>query len=326
MLGCVPPPPEPPSPPLALAAWEQVSLAGGTPAAPAVVAAADGAFVLAWESRDGPACELLVARRAAGGAWGSPVRLDDDPAASPLEPRLAAGPDGRVVAAWQVADDGVRVRESPDGGRTWRPSRPAADGGPATLPAVLVDSRGRTVVAWEDRRDGDRDIRVRILGDGEPRASVRAGTDRAGAASSFHPGLAAPAPDILLVLWWDDRSGLSDLYVRRSTDGGAGWDGPEVRLDPGPPGASASHAARFAEVGTEAVVVAWEEVGPTGGTRVLQRRSADLGATWHAAEASAAGLPDPAEARAVSAAGDTLLVRVRPGPDGPELESLLRRR
>ncbi len=329
MLGCAPPPPEPPSPPLALATWERVPLGGGTPAAPALVAAADGAFLLAWESRDDAGCELRIARRAADGRWSEPARLDDDPASSPLEPQLAAGPAGRVVAAWQSGDDGVRIRISPDGGATWRPSVAAADGGPASLPAVAVDSRGRAVVAWEDRRDGDRDVRVRIVGDdhGAPGAgaSLRADSDRAGAASSFHPRLAVPAPDVLLVLWWDDRSGLSDLFVRRSTDGGAAWDGPELRLDPGPPGASASHAARFVEAGPNAVEVAWEEIDRAEDARVYRRRSADHGATWEAAQESAAGLPDPAEVRAVSAAGDTLLVRVRPGPDGPELAALLRR-
>lgn len=328
MLGCAPPPPPepPPSPPLALVAWERVPDAGGTPAAPALVAAADGAFLVAWESREGPACELRVARRSAGGVWSGAVRLDDDPASSPLEPQLAAGPDGRVVAAWQSGVDGIRTRTSPDGGATWRPSVPAADGGPATLPALVVDGRGRAVVAWEDRRDGDRDVRVRVLGDGAPGPSIRADSDRAGAANSYHPRLAVPAPDVLLVLWWDDRAGLSDLFVRRSTRGVAAWDGPERRLDPGPPGASASHAARFAEVGPKTVVVEWEEIDRAEEARVLRCRSTDLGATWESPEESAAGLPDPTEVRAVSAAGDTLVVRVRPGPEGPELAALFRAR
>ena len=155
--------------------------------------------------------------------------------------------------------------------------------------------------------------------------SRRADSDAPGDASSFHPQWLAPGNDVALVLWWDDRSGLTDLYVRRSTDGGASWAGPEVRLDPGAPGATVSHAAAWgsAEPGGR-VQVTWEEVEPTGGPRRLLRESADLGASWSPVVEASRGSIDPAVVRAVSAAGDTLIVRAQPSPEGNELRALLR--
>jgi hypothetical protein len=196
-----------------------------------------------------------------------------------------------------------------------------------------MDPEGRLLAAWEDGRDGDRDVRVSRSLDGGVtwEASRRADSDPPGAASSFHPQWCGAGHDVLLLLWWDDRNGLSDLYVRRSTDGGATWAGPEVRLDGGLPGASASHAGRWegpgpGMVGKEPrVAVTWEEQDPARGMQEFLRESPDGGVSWLPAVAMPRPNPDPAAVRVLSAEGDTLIVRPRPSSDGDELRATLRR-
>ena len=343
MLGSAPAPPEPPSPPLGLLTWER--LGASAAAAPVLVAPSGGGFVLAWESRADGDLAIRVSRREPGsaGAWSAPTRLDAESTPSApavcLEPRLAAGPAGLLVAAWQEGGDGtagIRARASRDAGRTWSPgAEVVSDGpGPATMPALAADSTGRVFVAWEDGRDGDRDVRVSRSLDGgltwEP--SRRADSDAPGTANSFHPQWLAPGRDAALVLWWDDRDGLSDLYVRRSTDGGATWAGPEVRLDPGDPGAAASHEARWetsepvapGDAG-RALRVTWEELDPRRGAQRFQRESTDGGVTWLPAVVLPPANLGTSITRAVSADGDTLVVRAQPAEDGNELRATLRR-
>jgi len=199
------------------------------------------------------------------------------------------------------------------------------------MPSLAADPAGDVFAAWEDGRDGDRDIRVSRSIDGgltwEP--SRRADSDAAGMASSFHPQWRSPANDVALVLWWDDRDGLSDLYVRRSTDGGVTWAGPEVRLDEGPPGATVSHEARWEPDAAGAKVrhlrVSWEEADPRREPQRFRRESTDGGATWLPAVPVPPGGPDASALRGVSAGRDTLLVQVQPGADGNELRAMLRR-
>lgn len=333
MLGCLPAPPDlPPSPTQAPVVWEQP--APGVAAVPAVLATPDGAFVLAWEGHEGERRVVRAARREPSGEWGTAVRLDADADGEGREPRLAGGAEGRVLAAWQGVHAGspiVLAAVSADAGRTWLPDRPVSDrAGAATLPAVAVDPDGRMFVAWEDRTDGERDLRLLRSTDSgaswEP--SIRVDSDAAGRASSFHPALATPGSGVVLVLWWDDRNGLSDLFVRRSSDAGVTWAGPEVRLDDGPAGATVSHAARWSPAPvSDTVTVRWEEVDAAGIARLRERASPDRGATWgvvRSAEGGEPSAPGGDTVWAVSAAGDTLIVRLQPGAAGPELRATIR--
>lgn len=68
-----------------------------------VALAADGSLYVAWESHDGSDVAVMVAHRDASGRWlasgRDPVRLSSSSARA-IEPVLALGDDGHVVAAW----------------------------------------------------------------------------------------------------------------------------------------------------------------------------------------------------------------------------------
>jgi hypothetical protein len=282
-------------------------------AAPVFALAEDGAVLVAWEARrGGPPC-VRFNRREPGpaGAWGAPRRLAGGTAggATALEPRLVVGPGGSVVVAWLDRRAGaydVLVAHSGDGGRTWpadgvRIESDAPGASVSATPALAADGTGRVYCAWEDVRSGDRDIYLTRSTDGGVtwEADRRVDSDAPGAAPSFHPLLAAWDDGTVVLGWWDGRAGLDDVYLRRSTDGAVTWDGPERRLDPGAPGAVASHDARFAVRG-DSLAVTWTE-GLGAGERVLRRVSPDRGATW--------ATPVPAE-------GPAPLAGCVTGPDG----------
>ncbi|MFN8178202.1 MAG: sialidase family protein [bacterium] len=307
----------------ASSAYERPAAAlAGTSAAPVLAVTADGAFLLAWEQRADGESDIVFRRREPGTrGWVEPARrLDTDApgAARSIEPRIAAGPGGLVLVAWQDARTGtdqIRLNRSTDGGRSWwkddvAPGAPreAADSarvGPATLPFVAVDGTGRAYLAWEDRRDGWRDVYLaRSLDAGATwQTPVRADSDPPGRGISYHPQILAWDDGTMLVCWWDERDGRADVYVRRSTDAGASWTGPEVRIDPGEAGRTASHEVRLERHG-DSVAISWQEGFDPASPSYLVRTSPDRGATWDDVRPLAARAP--AAARATAANGESL--------------------
>ncbi|NNE44107.1 MAG: exo-alpha-sialidase, partial [Gemmatimonadetes bacterium] len=232
--------------------WSLLLLWGSHPEAGAIVenpdpreAAASAPF-LAVDARGNPGVvwesgaaerRIRFARRDEDG-WQPPTTLSRRPA---LEPRVCTGA-GQWHVAWQVtgAGSGARAARSTDGGRTW--SAPASlspgsgGGGTVSQVALSADGRGRVYAAWEEHGPGaERDVYVAASRDSGSTwlPPVRVDSDPPGSASSFHPGLFAGDDGRLIVVWWDLRNGLADLYVRRSETGAKGWAGPEARLDPG---------------------------------------------------------------------------------------------
>jgi hypothetical protein len=299
----------------------------GRPSAPVLLRARDGGYLAAWESVEaGGRHDVLFSRRSPGerGEWSAPpVRLDTDApgAARSLEPRLARGTAGLVVAAWQDARSGcddVHVNRSTDGGRTWlaRDVRVESDlPGAAASSMISLASDGALgfYLAWEDQRSGDRDIYfTRSLDGGATWETDRRvdSDDRGGA--SFHPQIACWPDGALAVVWWDERDGLGDVYVRRSTDAGASWDGAETRLDEGEVGACASHDVRLA-VEEDSLFVRWRE-GLGEVTVDVERVSADRGGTFAPPSRPARAMLPAGAVR--EADGGVATLDVRPGGDG----------
>jgi hypothetical protein len=263
----------------------------GTAGAPALAVAPDGAALLLWESRVGGESDILFSRRESGpdGRWlAEPIRLDTDPPGTSrsIEPRLATGPEGRIYAAWQDGRNGkddILFSSSIDGGLGWskeiRLGATAAGVSSASMAALAAGAGGHVFVTWEDTRDGERDVYLaRSLDFGSTWDERRINSGEQGASASYHPQIVAADDGTLLVVWWDERHGLSDLYVRWSGDFGATWN-PEVRLDSGEPGAVPSRDARVALSG-DRVVIAWQEAPDDPFATLVSRTSEDRGASW----------------------------------------------
>jgi len=130
-----------------------LTTAGGQ-ARPSVAMAADGSFVVAWDSGvgDGDA-EGVFARRFApdGTTRGGEFRGNTTPTGAQVRPSIGMAPDGRFVVTWTSAPqdgngDGVYAQ------------RYAADGttGSQSESVAAMASDGRFVVAWQSlAQDGN---------------------------------------------------------------------------------------------------------------------------------------------------------------------------
>src|SRR5262249_19989524 len=137
--------------------------------------------------------------------------------------------------------------------------------------SVAADGAGRVHVVWYDNRDGQSQIYYKRSTDGgltwapDLRLSPNA-------AKQEHPAIAVSRNNIYIV-WHDTRDGGFNIYLKRSTDGGANWE-PDLRLSGG---ASAAHASIAASGSSVSVV--WGD-NRDGQAEIYTRSSADGGLSW----------------------------------------------
>jgi hypothetical protein len=253
----------------------------------------DGAAIyVAWiEIREGKQYVLFNRSLDDGATWlPTELRVSDDLNARPHSPRIAC--DGASVhVAWiepSAAGTAAHVRfdRSLNAGVTWLASDLVLDvpgGATITSPASLACDGANVHVAWCDGRFGLGDVfftRSTDAGATWLQANRRLDTDAPGQRRSQAPALAVEGPDVYVV-WADDRTGLgrNDIYLNRSSDGGATWLAADVRISTGLEGAHARSDPRIACSGGN-VYAAWSDARFSAWNEVFFNCSSDRGATW----------------------------------------------
>ena len=163
----------------------------------------------------------------------------------------------------------------------WTSKRLTNNSGHSYFPAIAA--RGANVyVAWYDDTPGNEEIYFRRSVDGGASwQSAERITNNEG--ESFEPAIAASDLNVFLV-WWDRSPGNSEIFFRKSEDGGATWK-PAKRItynvgESENPAIAVNHAN---------VYVIWCDKTP-GNYEIYFRKSADGGSTWQAARRLTSGI------------------------------------
>lgn len=252
------------------AAWRQTPLplpeGMDRPFAPDVAFAPDGTLYVTYVNLVGNGNvpdNLWIARSSDGGrSLSPPVRVAGRLS---FQGRVVVGHDGTVHVTWLQANEvglfrlvgspnPIVASRSTDGARSFSAPVPVSDPGRERVGAAtpVVDSRGQLVVLYQDFKGDRRDFEF-LEGPAwpEPVALVVSRSDDGGI--SFSPGLelesevvltrrflvflpefpslAAGADGALYVAWSDGRNDDSDVFLRRSGDGGRTWDPPALVND-----------------------------------------------------------------------------------------------
>ena len=157
----------------------------------------------------------------------------------------------------------------------WSPAKRLTwTSGTSVLPAIAVDSNNTIHIVWDDNTPGNDEIYYKkSMDQGETWSAAKRLTWTPG--KSSWPDISIDSNDNIHVVWDDGTPGYSEIYYKKSTDGGETWtadrrltwtpdwsDNPDLAID-----------------STDALHVFWEDYTP-GFSEIYYRRTADAGATW----------------------------------------------
>ena len=151
-------------------------------------------------------------------------------------PAIAIGPDSKIHLVWADTSSGdwnVRYSYSTDGSATFHQPVPVgaqAGGAMREHPALAVDPHGRIHIAWEEGRDGSRDITYAYSDNGETFSPPMRVSDDATQADQARPALAVGRDGTVYLAWQDNRNGDWDVYSARLANGSDTF-GPNQRVN-----------------------------------------------------------------------------------------------
>ena len=169
--------------------------------------------------------------------------VNSGPDANRVKPSLAVGSDGTVYAAWGDWRNGnwdVYFTKSTDYGDSWVTPDVQVNSGPGnqSYPSIVVDSSGNLYAVWEDDRNGDWDIYFANSSDGglswsNPNIRVSIDTVSLGTfnRSQRFPKIEVDTIGTIYVVWQDDRWTDDDIFFAKSTDSGATFTNPNIRVN-----------------------------------------------------------------------------------------------
>jgi len=182
--------------------------------------------IIAWEDRRGADFDLYAQRL---GRTGSSTWTPNGVAlctATGNQEQIALASDGSngVIAAWsdgRSGSPGIYARRINSVGVPLWTLDGVALGSNSSHPAVLGESVGGAVVAWEDYRTGDGDIYAQRVSDtGTPVWSPGGSAICAAPGWQQQPRIATDGTDGYLFGWNDQRSGQNNIWSQRANSSG----------------------------------------------------------------------------------------------------------
>ena len=239
------------------------------------IAASGNIVHVVWHSiRDGNP-EIYYKRSQDGGlSWGADIRLTNNSYDS-NEPSIAVS--GSVVhVIWNDTRDGnyeTYYKRSQDGGLSWGADTRLSDFPSKSHTASIAVSGSVVHVVWEDERHPHHKIYYKRSQDG----GISWGADTLlttnNISDSWHPSVSVSGA-FVNVVWIDSRDGPTEIYYKRSQDGGTSW-GTDTRL-------TNIHWNKYnpkISVTGAFVHVVWRDTRD-GNNEIYYKRSQDGGTSW----------------------------------------------
>lgn len=238
--------------------------------------------------------DVRIQRSSDGGAnWlASDVNVRDATAGSEAATLRIECCGSNVYLVWtdtrnHTINSDIYFTASKDDGATWltnnlRLNTDTAGTAAAQLP--MLSCQGNDVYAvWSDGRNGKIDVyyqRSTNNGTSWLSTDLRINTDTAGGSYSINPFICCEGGHVYIT-WADDRnsSGNHDTYFRRSTNSGASFISPDVRISTDTAG-SAQNSVPWMSCSAGSVFVTWVDDRNWAGGDIYYTCSDDAGANW----------------------------------------------
>ncbi|HJX39232.1 MAG TPA: SdrD B-like domain-containing protein [Anaerolineae bacterium] len=207
---------------------------------PDIAVDSNGNAYAVWEvSYDGNP-GIYFSYRPAGGAWGSSIKVNQEPGGATSSPSIAVDPDGNAYALWsegRATLPDVYFSYRPAGG-TWGASVRVNDdtGGARQIwPDIAIDAEGNAYAVWDDWRSGLTQLyfAYRPAG-GAWGPNVRVNDDGT-AYTILYPSVSVSPGGDAYAVWMDLRNGNGnhDIYFSYRPPGGSWGANGRVNDDTG---------------------------------------------------------------------------------------------
>jgi hypothetical protein len=194
----------------------------------------DNAYAV-WEDYRNGQSDIYFSYRPSGGTWGPNIRVNDDAGpADHITPAIAVDPKGNAYAVWSDSRNGDKFRRNiycsfrPAGPTTTWTANQKINDDPGTnfhdAPAIAVSSTGAAFVAWEDYRNGNRDIYFSCRSGDYWSKNERVNQD-IGASDQRTPRIGVDSQGNAHAVWVDSRDKTPFIHVAyRPWNGSWGMD------------------------------------------------------------------------------------------------------
>jgi len=211
--------------------------------------------------------------------WGTTKRLTWTSGDS-QDPAIAIDSNTNLHVVWcdyTAGNSEIYYKRSTDGGLTWSGSKRLTwNSGNSVYPAIAIDSNNNLHVVWHDSTPGNDEIYYKRSTDGGLSwGAAKRLTWNSG--NSGYPAIAIDSNNNLHVVWEDSTPGNSEIYYKRSTDGGSTWSATKRITWT----SSGSYDPAIAIDSNTNLHVVWYDWTP-GNYEIYYKRSTDGGSTWGA--------------------------------------------
>jgi hypothetical protein len=202
----------------------------GFPYYPALAIDASGRVHVVWQDSTAGGYEIFYKKSEDGGSnWSASKRLTWTAGISDY-PAIAAGPSGAVHVVWEDMTPGnyeIFYKKSTDGGDTWTPNKRLTwNAGWSQFCTLTVDPLNRPHLVWDDGTSGNFEIYYKkSTNGGDTWSAAQRLTWNSG--YSYAPSIDAESAANLHLVWHDNTPGNSEVYYKKSTNGGASWTTPQ---------------------------------------------------------------------------------------------------
>ncbi|MBN2538246.1 exo-alpha-sialidase [candidate division WOR-3 bacterium] len=249
---------------------------GGWAWYPSLALDSGGSLYCAWQESSATGLHAYCAKSTNGGqSYFQRARIDGPEGIFPQAPVLACDWLGVVYATWTDFPDttltsyAVFFAKSVDSGRTFSPAKRLSPDIPrlrAGVSTLAADRRGTVHVAWRDDREDISRAYFHVYytksTDGGSSFLPETRVDLAGGTHGTFPSVAVDSAGTNIWIVYKDRSsGDHQVYLSRSTDGGASFFG-HTRVDSLQLGPSDVPNIAFAE--PQRIFVTWHQANPSG--------------------------------------------------------------
>jgi len=267
--------------PSADAAWttKRLTWNSGRSIYPEIALGPSGHIHVVWYDNTHSNDEIYFKRSTDGGlSWSSAKRLSWSADRS-YYPTVAVDSGGNIYVVWQDYSLGdtaeVLYKKSTDGGASWISKRLTWNPENSCNAVVRVDTSGNIHVFWDDSSPGNGEIFHKKSTDGGASWTTKRITWNSG--NSGNPDVLIDTGGNIHVAWYDNTPGNSEIYYKKSADGGATWASTK-RLSWN---SESSAHPRIAVDGSEYIHVVWQDFTP-GNAEIFHSVSTDSGMTWAA--------------------------------------------